>query len=175
MTRITGRMVVVLWILTVAFGIVGCADNPPPPTPSATTAPTAAQSISLAATPTAAALSPLVLSPLAPATGANIPVYTYKVINTYPHDPTAWTQGLLFDNGALYEGTGLLGQSVLRKIDWETGEVQQEHKLTADYYGEGITIFGEKLYQLTWQTQIGFVYDKATFALLQTFTYPTQG
>jgi glutamine cyclotransferase len=106
---------------------------------------------------------------------AEIPRYGYQVINTYPHDPTAFTQGLIYQDDIFYEGTGLVGQSTLRKVDPETGEVQQRYDLSPDFFGEGITIFGDKLYQLTWQSHVGFVYDKDSFELLQTFSYPTEG
>jgi glutamine cyclotransferase len=101
--------------------------------------------------------------------------YTYTVVATFPHDPQAFTQGLVFDNGLLYEGTGLNGRSSLRRVDLETGEVLQQVDLASQYFGEGITVFGEKLYQLTWQSQKGFVYDKTTFALREEFAYPTEG
>jgi glutamine cyclotransferase len=106
---------------------------------------------------------------------AEIPRYGYQVINTYPHDPTAFTQGLIYQDDIFYEGTGLVGQSTLRKVDPETGEVQKRYDLSPDFFGEGITIFGDKLYQLTWQSHVGFVYDKDSFELLQTFSYPTEG
>jgi len=121
-------------------------------------------------TVTAVALSPLTSSSIV--TPAR---YTYTVVKTYPHDPTAWTEGLFFNEGALYEGTGENGHSFVRKIDLESGKVLQQISLPEKYYGEGIVIFGDRLYQLTYQTQIGFIYNKATFALLKTFTYPTEG
>lgn len=103
--------------------------------------------------------------------------YTYRVINTYPHDPDAFTQGLLFyPDGTLYEGTGLRqGRSSIRKVALETGQVLQIHNLADQYFGEGIVIFDDKLYQLTWQANLGFIYDKTTFEQLDTFTYPTEG
>ena len=96
-------------------------------------------------------------------------------MNTYPHDRSAFTQGLLFTDGILYEGTGLLGQSSLRKVDLETGEVWQQYTLPLQFFGEGITIIGDRLIQLTWQSNVGFVYNKDSFALLDEFTYPTEG
>ncbi len=101
--------------------------------------------------------------------------YTYTVVNEFPHDTNAFTQGLVIDNGVLYEGTGLYRQSTLRRVDLKTGEVLQSHALSNEYFGEGITVFGDRIMQLTWQSHIGFVYDKNTFELLQNFTYPTQG
>ncbi len=101
--------------------------------------------------------------------------YTYTVINTYPHDTNAFTEGLAYSNGYLYESTGLNGNSNLRKEDLQTGEVLQETALDSQYFGEGITIFGDKIIQLTWQSHIAFIYNENTFQLLGSFTYPTEG
>jgi glutamine cyclotransferase len=101
--------------------------------------------------------------------------WTYKVVNTFAHDPKAFTQGLVFDDGFLYEGTGLNGRSELRKVELETGKVLQTHKLADEYFGEGITIFGDCIIQLTYQSNIGFVYNKETFELQREFSYPTEG
>lgn len=101
--------------------------------------------------------------------------YGYTIINTYPHDPTAFTQGLVFEDGVLYEGTGLRGQSSLRRIELETGKILHVYELPHTYFGEGITIYKDTIIQLTWQSNTGFVYDKDTFALLQEFSYPTEG
>lgn len=101
--------------------------------------------------------------------------YTYNITNIYPHDKDAFTQGLVFEDGVLYEGTGLRGQSSLRKVQLETGEIDQIHKLSSKYFGEGITIYEDKIIQLTWQSNVGFVYDKSNFELLQEFSYPTEG
>jgi glutamine cyclotransferase len=81
----------------------------------------------------------------------------------------------VFDGGFLYESTGLEGQSTLRKTQLETGEVLQRHDLSPDVFGEGITIFGDRIIQLTWKTRLGYVYEKRTFRLLGEFTYPTEG
>ena len=108
-------------------------------------------------------------------TSGEISVYTYKIVNTYPHDPNAFTQGLIFEDGVLYEGTGIRGRSSLRQVVLKTGEVLQRRELSDDYFGEGITIFGERIIQLTWQSRVGFVYDKAGFELLRSFTYSTEG
>jgi len=102
-------------------------------------------------------------------------VYTYRIVNTYPHDPEAFTQGLVFEDGFLYESTGLWGRSSLRRVDLESGEVLQVHHLSDTFFGEGITIFGDEIIQLTWRSQTGFVYDKLTFATLRTFSYPSEG
>jgi len=95
-----------------------------------------------------------------------IPLYTYNVLNTYPHDRNASTQGLVFENGVLYEGTGRFGHSTLRRVELETGEVLQIHELPAQFFGEGITIYENKIIQLTWRSNLGFVYDKDSFELL---------
>ena len=102
-------------------------------------------------------------------------VWTYKIINTFPHDREAFTQGLVFDDGFLYEGTGLNGRSELRKVELETGKVLQTHKLADEYFGEGITIFGDRIIQLTYKSNVGFVYNKETFELQREFSYPTEG
>jgi len=100
---------------------------------------------------------------------------TYKVVKTFPHDPKAFTQGLVFDDGFLYEGTGLYGKSELRKVELETGNVLRQHKLPDEFFGEGITICGDRIIQLTLKSKIGFVYNKETFELLHEFSYPTEG
>ncbi len=104
-----------------------------------------------------------------------IPSYTYKVVNIFPHDEKAFTQGLVFDEGILYEGTGLNGSSSLRGIKLETGKMLQGLKLPSRFFGEGITVFGNKLIQLTWRSNTGFVYDKSNFKLLGKFHYTTEG
>ncbi len=101
--------------------------------------------------------------------------YTYTVLNTYPHDTTAFTEGLVFHDGFLYESTGLNGNSTLRREELETGKILQLYLLPEQYFGEGITIIGERIIQLTWQPQVGFVYDKTTFQLSGEFSYPTEG
>lgn len=97
--------------------------------------------------------------------------YSFEIINTYPHDANAFTQGLEFYNGNLYESTGRNGQSTIRKVNLETGEVLQSSDLDIDYFGEGITALNNKLYQLTWQSKKGFVYDINSFEQLDTFSY----
>jgi glutamine cyclotransferase len=96
-------------------------------------------------------------------------------VDTYPHDPAAFTQGLVYQDGWLYEGTGLRGESSLRRVDLVSGDVQQFIELPDQYFGEGITIYGDKIYQLTWQSNVGFVYDLETFERIGEFTYPTEG
>ena len=106
-----------------------------------------------------------------------IPVthYTYTIVNTYPHDTNAFTEGLVYSDGFLYESTGLNGASSLRRVDLTTGNVLQEYNLPIQYFGEGIAIVNNTIIQLTWQSNIGFIYDKTTFAVLGNFTYPTEG
>ncbi|RJQ75537.1 MAG: glutaminyl-peptide cyclotransferase [Desulfobacteraceae bacterium] len=99
---------------------------------------------------------------------------TYTIINAFDHDPGAFTQGLVFHDGFLYEGTGLHGESGLRKVELETGRVLKAISLPARFFGEGITSAGDKIVQLTLNSNIGFVYDER-FNLLKTFAYPTEG
>ncbi len=99
----------------------------------------------------------------------------YTVINTFPHDPEAFTQGLVFYDGRLYEGTGLRGQSSVRIVELETGEITRIHRLLPEYYGEGITIHGDRIIQVTWQSREGFVYDKDSLEVLDTFGISTEG
>jgi len=101
--------------------------------------------------------------------------YTYTIVNIYNHDDNAFTQGLIFSDGVLYEGTGLYGQSTLRRVELETGNVTQLYALPDEFFGEGITIFQDKILQLTWKNNRGFVYNKQSFELLQEFEYPTEG
>jgi glutamine cyclotransferase len=119
-------------------------------------------------------LAVVVLAGQVPVT-TNIPVYTYQVVRTYPHDPAAFTQGLEFVNGALYEGTGLNGRSSIRKVKLDTGEVLQRRDISSEYFGEGITLWKTDLIELTWQSGIAFVYDGATFQERRTFKYLGEG
>lgn len=101
--------------------------------------------------------------------------YGYKVVKTFPHDKGAFTQGLVYDNGIFFEGTGQVNTSSLRKVKIETGEVMNQLNLESPLFGEGIAIVGEKIYQLTWESKVGFVYDKSTFKLINKFYYQTEG
>lgn len=100
---------------------------------------------------------------------------TYEVLNVYPHDPGAFTQGLIYLDGFLYESTGLYGESTLRKVDLETGEVIQKIDLMPEYFAEGMTHWGDTLVQLTWREGTGFVYELADFSILEQFAYPVEG
>ena len=111
---------------------------------------------------------------LLPYASAEVINYSYEVVNTYPHDKNAFTQGLLYKNGFLYEGTGLKGESSLRKVDLKTGQIQKINNLADQYFGEGITIFQDKIYQLTWKSKTGFVYDM-NFNRIKKFNYSTEG
>ena len=103
------------------------------------------------------------------------PTYGYDVVKVYPHDPAAFTQGLIFRDGFLFESTGLEGRSSLRKVRLETGEVVQRIDVDARYFAEGLTDWGSRLVQLTYTTSIGFVYDLASFARERTFSYQGEG
>jgi glutamine cyclotransferase len=102
-------------------------------------------------------------------------LYECKIINTYNHDKGAYTQGLVYEDGIIYEGTGQKGKSILKKMNFETGKLIAELSLPQEYFGEGITIFKDKIVQLTWRSHTGFVYYKNSFKLLSRFEYPTEG
>jgi glutamine cyclotransferase len=103
------------------------------------------------------------------------PADTYQVVHAYPHDAQAFTQGLVYVDGHLYESTGLSGQSSLRMDDLETGRILQLHDVPAKYFAEGLTEWGNTLVQLTWQDHVVFVYDRTSFHLLRTLPYPGEG
>ncbi len=115
----------------------------------------------------------------------DIPIYTFEIVNTYPHDPNGFTQGLVYHEGFLYEGTGQFpyytpghpsnGVSTLRKVDLETGEVLQSVQIDQQHFGEGIAILGDEIIQLTWLSRVGFIYDLETFQLKREFVYATEG
>jgi glutamine cyclotransferase len=107
--------------------------------------------------------------------GETLPVYGYTIVNTYPHDRDAYTQGLQYLDGVLYEGTGLNGRSSIRRVRLETGEVLQQRNVASAYFGEGITARGTELFQLTWRSGVGFVYDLKTFEPRRTFKYSGEG
>ena len=101
--------------------------------------------------------------------------YTYRVVEIFPHDTSAFTQGLEFYDGYLYESTGLNGSSSLRKVELETGKVVQRYDIPQKYFGEGITIWQDKIIQSTWRSHIGFIYDRDTFKPIGEFHYSTEG
>jgi glutamine cyclotransferase len=111
-----------------------------------------------------------------PASDAGVPEYAYEVVHAYPHDRTAFTEGLFYFNGFLYESTGLeSGRSSIRKVKVETGEVVQKYQLPDQYFGEGIVKWHNKLYQLTYKSQVGFIFNFETFAKEGEFRYQGQG
>ena len=110
-----------------------------------------------------------------PAAHAAVPVYGYEIVNTYPHDTQAFTEGLFYLNGYLYESTGLERKSSIRKVKLETGEVLQKVDVPPQYFGEGIVNWKRHLISLTWKTQVGFVYDLATLKVQRRFSYQGEG
>ena len=106
---------------------------------------------------------------------SGIKQYSYEVVNVYPHDPAAFTQGLIFKDGFLYESTGLNGHSSLRKVELETGKILQNKAIERKFFAEGLATYDGHLFQLSWRARTGFVYNKDTFALEKTFNYPGQG
>ncbi|MYM65226.1 glutaminyl-peptide cyclotransferase [Pseudoduganella sp. FT55W] len=120
----------------------------------------------------------LLLSALLPAAitaSAALPTYDFKVVRSYPHDTQAFTEGLLYRDGVLYESTGLNGKSSIRKVDLATGKILQSKDIPPQYFGEGLTAWGDTLIGLTWQTQTGFVFDLKTFEFKSQFAYPGEG
>jgi len=103
------------------------------------------------------------------------PVQTYKIVATFPHDPSSFTQGLVFADGQMYESTGLQGESTLRRVDITTGQTLQRIDVPAEYFAEGLALVGDELLQLTWQHRLGFVYDRKTFKQKRTFAYKSEG
>ncbi len=103
------------------------------------------------------------------------PVHGYRIVATYDHDPEAFTQGLDYVDGVFYEGTGLVGRSSLRIVEIETGRVLRSVPLSAPHFGEGIVVFGNRVYQITWQTNTSFVYDRETLEPIESFTYTGEG
>ena len=101
--------------------------------------------------------------------------FGYEIVNTYPHDSAAFTQGLVYHQGVLYESTGLNDKSSLRQVELETGRVMKRVNVPSVHFAEGLTLFNNRLYQLTWQTQTTFVYDLDSFAQLRTFSYSGEG
>jgi glutamine cyclotransferase len=111
--------------------------------------------------------------PLPPDT--SIASYSYNVVRQFPHDPTAFTQGLVYIDTVFIEGTGLYGQSTLRRVAPTTGAVLQNHDLPASWFGEGVAVWDGAIVQLTWRENVAVVYDEDSFTAIDTFTYPTEG
>ena len=122
------------------------------------------------------AASPVPTVPLdSDTTGAQVVSYSYRVVRSYPHDRSAWTQGLVYKDGLLLESTGLYGHSSLRKVRLETGEVTELKALPDEYFGEGIALFDDRVVQLTWRSRIGLVYDASSLESVGSFAYSTEG
>jgi len=111
----------------------------------------------------------------ADAAQAPVPVAGFQIVASYPHDPSAFTQGLVFDDGELFEGTGQYGRSTLRQVDLQTGAILRQLRLPARVFGEGITVWQGEILQLTWRAQIGLRYDRASFKPIADFRLPGQG
>ena len=120
-------------------------------------------------------MKPISILLAASVASAAAPEYGYQVVHVYPHDPAAFTQGLEYRAGFLYEGTGLEGRSSVRKVMLETGEVLQKIDLSPLYFGEGITVINQQIVELTWKHHMGFVYDQNSFHQKRTFQYPGEG
>jgi glutamine cyclotransferase len=121
-------------------------------------------------------LATVALLPARPvAQGGSQPIYGYRVVNVFPHDVQAYTQGLVFIDGYFFESTGLLGRSTLRKVEPATGRVVQQRPIDAKYFAEGLTEWKGQLVQLTWKGGLGFLYDRTTFAPIRTFDYAGEG
>jgi glutamine cyclotransferase len=104
-----------------------------------------------------------------------IPVAGFRIVNVFPHDPQAFSQGLVVAEGTLYEGTGQNGESSLREVDLTTGRVLRFVPLSNEYFGEGVTVLGDRIYQLTWKNRLGLIYDRKTFAPVSSFRYTGEG
>ena len=164
----------------------GQSPLPSPSSPLPTTTPTVSQTQAAlngatdTPVPTPVVTSAIPITVTVTALGGEV-VDSYRVVNVYPHDRTAFTEGLVYVDGILFEGTGLdnqsnpPGQSVLEKKDLATGQALQSIKLAPEFFGEGVTVMGNWVYQLTWQERTGFVYDKDTLQPLDTFTISSDG
>jgi len=136
---------------------------------------TAAYAVLVVATVVLSGLAVYVVVNQLTATQSSPTHYTYRILNTYPHDTGAFTEGLVFRDGELFESTGLVGASSLRRVDLQSGNVLQQHNLSGGLYGEGLAAVDDTLVQLTWRNHVGFVYDKQTFDLLANFSLATEG
>ncbi len=157
--------IIVVFLAVFLCGLIQLNNSPPTPTttPTATPKPTQTQTSNPTSPPTP---TPSTATPA---------VYTYTIINTFPHDISAFTEGLVYDNGYFFESSGGFGSSSLRQVNIESGTVQQQITLPGQYFGEGLTVVNNTLVQLTWQNKIGFVYDKDTLGLIGNFSYSTKG
>jgi glutamine cyclotransferase len=155
------------------------SSSPPSPHAAAFAAACTALALLLLLPPGAgaqpAASAPAASVPAAGSRAAAIPVYGFQIVHAYPHDPEAFTEGLFYKDGFLYESTGLNGHSTVRRVKLETGEVVQRTELPPQLFGEGISDWGDRLVGLTWTTQVGFVLDLKTFELQRQFSYAGEG
>lgn len=181
--RKSATLAILVPLIVVALAACGVPDalTVEQPATVATQAPAHTPTASPLAEPTPpAADSPLQTavapdSPLARPQTPTEPIYNYEVAADYPFDPSGFTQGLVYTDGVLYVGTGLYGQSAMRKTDVESGEILLNVPVDAQFFGEGVTVLDDKVYQLTWQENTGFVYNADDFSLLDTFSYSTEG
>ena len=166
--RLSGLIFFAVFAFTCGGGGAGNAETNQNPNVRANNTANANNSANAATKPGAASSSSSSSSTASPT------VSTYEIVNTFKHDADAFTQGLVFHNGFLYESTGQYGESTLRKVELQTGKVLQKYELAEDYFGEGMTILGDKIYQITWQENTAFVYDM-NFKLLRELKYAGEG
>lgn len=167
------------WKVTAVFILffLAACTNQTAPTPEPTAVVATAVPTATTPPPTATAVptcDPFTTPTIAPP--GSVPSYSYQIINSYPHDPNAFTQGLVYVDGVLYESTGIKRTpSSLRQVDLVSGEVTQFLDVGSDFFAEGLVLWQDRLIQLTWQNQVAFVYDKESFELLDTWEYETEG
>ncbi len=175
MRKVYGIIAVLIAIaLIIGVAAINLLNTNPPDAPQTSTTPTQPPN----QTPTESTLTPTPTATMNPpqTTYHGVPLYSYNIANMYPHDPSAFTEGLVAEeNGVLLESTGLNGESSLRRVNLTDGSILQKFDLPTEYFGEGITVVGDKIVQLTYISQIGFVYDKTTFELLGNFSLNTEG
>jgi len=183
------RMLIILFLLMFVASACATPAVTNEVTPGATQTPTATRARRTVAPVADSPLKAPTMTPAAPGQAASplptltptpmaqrvAPVDGYRIVNTFPHDPNAFTQGLVFVDGRLYEGTGLRGRSLLLQVELESGQVERSWPLPPQYFGEGIAVLEDKVFQLTWQSGVGLVYDRETFEILEQFNYSTEG
>lgn len=172
LTATSRRIAAAAFLLVLIAALAGCGGRAAPaPTASALPAPTA----SPLPAPTATPIATPALLPSPEGAAQAVPAYSYTVVNSYPHDVQAYTQGLQLVDGVFYESTGLEGRSSLRKVEIATGTVLKQHDLEDQYFGEGIVVIADHIWQITWKSQVAFLYDRESFNELKRVNYPTQG